>query len=365
MAKSKVYKNSYIPWMRRALHLASLADGCTSPNPLVGAVILNSEGKLVGEGFHSCAGQPHAETKALLQAGNKACGGTMFVTLEPCCHQGRTPPCTEAIINSGIKRVVLAIEDPDPRVSGNGVSRLKEAGIEVMKGLLEEEATFLNREFIFRVSTGRPWGILKWAMSVDGRIGLPNGESKWISGNQARDSVHRLRSKCDAVIIGGGTLRSDNPLLTSRGKSNPEPLRVVFSQSLSLPKVANLWDTSIARTTIAFGPDADQAALEDIPYEPKRLKLKSKNPGSLLESLALEGCNRILWECGAKLATAAIKDNCVQELAVFISPKLLGGVSAMTPLSDFGFKSISTTYDLNSVSFGLEGKDLIWKLLFK
>ncbi len=228
---------------------------------------------------------------------------------------------------------------------------------------MEEEAAFLNREFIFRITTGRPWGILKWAMSLDGRIALPNGKSQWISGDLSRESVHQLRSKCDAVIVGGGTVRSDNPLLTSRGKSCPEPLRVVFSNSLGFSKLAHIWDTSIARTIIAFGPDADQSLLSEIPQGPKRLRLKSASPSSLLNSLAEEGCNRVLWECGPKLATSAIQDNCIQELAIVIAPKLLGGIASKAPLEDFGFDSMDQIYSLKSVSFASNGEDLTWKLL--
>ena len=241
-------KKIWVPWMRRAIQLALLAEGRTSPNPLVGSVILDSNGKLVGEGFHTGAGNPHAEIEALTQAEKKSFNGTIVVTLEPCCHQGLTPPCTEAIIKAGLKRVVIGMVDPDPRVSGKGISRLKDSGLEVIDGVLTQECESINREFIFRVRHGRPWGILKWAMSLDGRIGLPNGCSKWITDFSARNSVHQIRSKCDAVIVGGGTVRVDNPLLTSRGISNCEPLRVIFSQSLNLPKIAKLWDTTVART---------------------------------------------------------------------------------------------------------------------
>ena len=353
----------WVPWMRRAIQLALLAEGMTSPNPLVGAVVLNSGGKLVGEGFHSGAGNAHAEIEALAQAGYKSVNGTIVVTLEPCCHQGLTPPCTEAIIKAGLKRVVVGMVDPDPRVSGNGISRLRDSGIEVIEGVLNQECESINREFTFRVRNGRPWGILKWAMSLDGRIGLPNGSSKWITDFPARDSVHQIRSKCDAVIVGGGTVRVDNPFLTSRGKSNREPLRVVFSRSLDLPKSANLWDTKIAKTIIAFGPDANEAIFSDFPNEPEKLPLKSNDPSELLSSLAKKGCNKILWECGPLLATSAIQSNCVQELVVFLAPKLLGGKCAMTPLASFGFESINSTYKLQHSFLDRKGDDLCWSLL--
>ena len=354
----------WVPWMRRSIQLALLAEGMTSPNPLVGAIVLDSNERLVGEGFHTGAGNPHAEIEALAQAGEKSLDGTIVVTLEPCCHQGLTPPCTEAIIKAGLKKVVIGMVDPDPRVSGNGITRLKDSGLEVVCGVLNQECESINREFSFRVRNGRPWGILKWAMSLDGRIGLPNGLSKWITGTSARDSVHQIRSKCDAVIVGGGTVRSDNPLLTSRGKSKCEPLRVVFSRTLDLPQSSKLWDTNIAKTLIAYGPDGDEAFFADLPNGPERLRLNSNDPSELLSSLSKKGCNKILWECGPLLATSAIESNCVQELVVFVAPKLLGGRSCMTPLNSFGFESIDSTYKLQHSLLERKGEDICWSLLF-
>ncbi len=353
----------WVPWMRRSIQLAMLGEGRTSPNPLVGAIILDSNGELVGEGYHTGAGNPHAEIEALVQAGEKSVDGTIVVTLEPCCHQGLTPPCTEAIIEAGLKRVVVGMVDPDPRVSGNGISRLRESGLEVFEGVLKQECESINREFSFRVRHGRPWGVLKWAMSLDGRIGLPNGCSKWITNTPAREAVHQIRSKCDAVIVGGGTVRADDPLLTSRGKSKFEPLRVVFSKTLDLPKSSKLWDTKIARTLIAYGPDGDEAFFSDLPAGPERLRLNSNEPSELLTSLSKKGCNKILWECGPGLATSAIAANCVQELVVFIAPKLLGGKSSMTPLNSFGFESIQSTYKLQHSLLERKGEDLCWRLI--
>ena len=354
----------WVPWMRRSIQLALLAEGKTSPNPLVGAIVLDSSGKLVGEGFHIGAGNAHAEIEALNQAGDKSIDGTIVVTLEPCCHQGLTPPCTEALIKAGLKRVVVGMVDPDPRVSGKGISRLKDSGLEVIEGVLKQECEWINREFIYRVLNGRPWGILKWAMSLDGRIGLPNGNSKWITNEYSRGTVHQIRSKCDAVIIGGGTLRADDPFLTSRGKSNIEPLRVVFSRSLDLPKSANLWNTKKAKTIVAYGPDGNEEFFSDFPKGPERLSLMSNDPSELLTALAKKGCNKILWECGPLLATRAIEANCVQELLVFIAPKLLGGESAMNPLNSFGFHSIDSAYKLQHSILDRKGEDLLCRLLF-
>ena len=349
------------PWMLRALQLAALGDGCTSPNPLVGAVVLDNAGQLVGEGFHACAGKPHAEAIALQQAGKKAKGGTLVVTLEPCCHQGKTPPCTESILKSGISRVVVAMEDPDPRVSGSGISRLRDGGVHVLVGLFENQAAHQNRAFVFRVRNGRPWGILKWAMSLDGRIALPNGVSRWISSQEARSWVHSLRSICDAVIVGGGTVRSDNPLLTSRGLSSPEPLRVVLTRSLNLPSNAQLWNTSRAKTLIAYGSDASRDSLLQLPAAPELLPLKSADPLELLNALSGKGCNRVLWECGPGLATSAIQKGCVQELAVVVAPKILGGTSAMNPLDSLGFTSMKEVLHTSNDSVKQLGQDWLFR----
>ncbi len=363
MINSSEDHNKWVPWMRRSIELALLAEGMTSPNPLVGAIVLDSNGRLVGEGFHSGSGNAHAEIEALDQAGEKSINGTIVVTLEPCCHHGLTPPCTEALIKAGLKKVIIGMVDPDPRVSGNGISRLKDSGLEVIDGVLQHDCESINREFIFRVRNGRPWGILKWAMSLDGRIGLANGSSKWITNKSSRDTVHKIRSKCDAVIVGGGTLRTDDPLLTSRGKSNFEPLRVVFSRSLDLPKTANLWDTKTAKTLIAYGPEGNEAVFADLPDDLEKLSLNSDDPSDLLTELKKKGCNKVLWECGPLLATSAIEANCVQELVVFIAPKLLGGRSAMSPLSSFGFESINSTYKLQHSYLDQKEEDLCWRLL--
>lgn len=349
------------PWMGRALRLAALAEGQTSPNPLVGAVVLNGAGELVGEGYHRRAGEPHAEALALARAGAAAEGGCLYVTLEPCCHQGRTPPCTEAVLASGVQRVVVALADPDPRVAGQGLARLRRAGLEVIEGVGAEAARRQNSAFLHRVAKGRPEGILKWAMSLDGRTALPNGASQWISGPEARAWVHRLRARCDAVIVGGGTVRTDNPLLTSRGQRSPEPLRVVLSRQLELPANAQLWDTSGAPTLVAHGPEAPAAArarLDQLGVE--RLALERCGPLALLGGLAARGCNRVLWECGPQLAATALVEGCVQQVAAVIAPKLLGGLPARTPLGELGLSAINEAQKVEQLKMELLGNDWLW-----
>ena len=365
----------WIGWMRRALQLAALGEGRTSPNPLVGAVVLDANGTLVGEGFHARAGEAHAEVGALAQAGERARGGTLVVTLEPCCHHGRTPPCSAAVIRAGVARVVVAMADPNPRVAGGGLAQLREAGIAVELGVLEDEARALNAPFLHRLATGMPLAVLKWAMSLDGRTALPNGASQWISGPAARAWVHRLRAGCDAVIVGGGTVRADDPLLTSRGQRSPEPLRVVLSRGLDLPAQAQLWDTAAAPTLVAHGPDAPLearqalerriAASRTVSREGaglERLELPACEPRLLLEALATRGCNRVLWECGPELAAAALQQGCVQQLAAVIAPKLLGGAAARTPLGDLGLTAMAQVGTWSEQDLQRLGPDLLWWL---
>ena len=351
------------PWMGRALQLAALGQGRTSPNPMVGCVVLDASGQLVGEGFHAQAGQPHAEVGALRQAGERAQGGTAIVTLEPCCHHGRTPPCSQALLAAGIGRVVVAMVDPDPRVAGQGLEQLRSAGVEVIAGMCGAEAKQLNRAFIHRVSTGRPLGILKWAMSLDGRTALPNGSSQWISGPEARTWVHHLRGQVDAVIVGGGTLRADDPLLTSRGQGPREPLRVVLSQTLEFPPQRQLWDQALAPTLVVHGPDASalgRQLLDQLGVE--RLELDPVNPVTLLDALAQRGCNQVLWECGPPLAAEALKHGCVQQVAAVIAPKLLGGLAARTPLGDLGLVDVNEAQQWELHGVGRLGVDWLWEL---
>ena len=349
-------------WMERALALAALGRWTTSPNPMVGAVVLDAHGQLVGEGFHRAAGQPHGEVLALQQAGARARGGCLYVTLEPCCHHGRTPPCSEAILAAGIRRVVVAMVDPDPRVAGGGVERLRQAGLTVVQGVGEARARVLNQAFLYRVGHGRPWGVLKWAASVDGRIATTTGDSQWISGLPARRWVHQLRSRCDAVLVGAGTVRADNPLLTSRGQRQPEPLRVVLSRGLHLPHQARLWDQTVASTMVFHGPGADPVTAARLEQQGVEcVALEPCSPRTVLEHLARRGCNRVLWECGPTLAAAAVREGCVQEVAAVQAPKLLGGLAAFTPLGDLQVTAMARSLRLSTPRLERCGADLIWR----
>ena len=349
-------------WMKRAIFLASLGNGTTSPNPMVGAVILDKNGNLISEGFHYKPGTPHAEAMAFNNLKKDARGGTMYVNLEPCCHQGKTPPCVDKVISSGIKKIYISIQDPDKRVSGKGIKLLEDAGVQVHLGLCEKESLELNKAFIYRNISNKAFGVLKWAMSIDGRIGLKNGKSKWITNEDSRSLVHSYRSEFDAIIIGGNTLRKDNPLLTTRGLKNPEPLRVVFTKTLDLPEKSNLWDCKKAKTLVIYDSStANKKFLTRIPNYIEVEKVSSDNPKLISKLLAKRGCNKVLWECGPILATAAVKSDCIQEIITFIAPKILGGGNSMNPFGDFDFREMNEIINLKESQISFIKNDICLK----
>ena len=351
--------NIHLKWMRRAIDLALLGKGRTSPNPLVGAVIIDKYGELIAEGFHLKSGLPHAEAMAFENLKKNPIGGTLYVNLEPCCHEGKTPPCVKRIISSGIKRVFVSIKDPDQRVSGKGINQLQDSGIEVNLGLCQEEALLINKAFIYKNLTGNAYGVLKWAMSLDGRTGLKNGKSKWISNENSRSYVHAIRSNFDAIVVGGNTLRKDDPILTTRSQKDPEPIRVVFTRTLDLPSNRKLWESNVAKTLVVYDASkADERNLKNIPSCVEVAKVPSDNPIYLSKLLAERGFNNIFWECGPKLATSALKNGCIQETMTFISPKIIGGINSMTPFDDFDFQEMKDVYKLNSNKFKILNGDI-------
>jgi len=360
----KLENSIHKKWMKRAIRLASLGRGYTSPNPLVGAVILDKKGKLISEGFHQKAGMPHAEAMAFNNLKDDPYGGTLYVNLEPCCHRGKTPPCVDRIISSGIKKVFISIKDPDLRVSGKGIKFLETAGIEVNIGLCENEALELNKSFIHKNLNGASYGVLKWAMSIDGRLGLKNGESKWITNEKSRSFVHKLRADFDAIIIGGNTLRKDNPILTTRGFREIEPLRVVFTRTLDFPLKAKLWDTELSKTLVIYdSSSAKEGNLKGIPKNVGIEKVSCDDPKMISKILAEKGCNKVLWECGPKLATAAVKAGCIQEFITFLAPKIIGGEKGMSPFSDFEFKSMNEVINLNMQEIKCFSEDIYLRTL--
>lgn len=345
-------------WMLRCLELAQMAAGRTAPNPLVGCVVL-SQGLVVGEGFHPGAGQPHAEVFALAQSGTKAQNATLYVNLEPCNHVGRTPPCTEAVLKAGIQRVVIGMVDPDPRVAGSGIQRLRRAGLEVVVGVEEAACQQLNEAFVHRITRQRPLGLLKYAMTLDGKIAATGGHSTWVTGPAARAAVHQLRATCDAVVVGGNTVRHDNPQLTSHGHGH-NPRRVVMSRRLDLPIQANLWNTATAPTLVFTTPEADlvqQSALVDQCVEV--IVLRDLTPRAVTEHLYEHGCAAVLWECGGQLTAQALQDGVIDKLWVFIAPKLVGGPMAPTPVGELGIRRMDMALSLNRLTWRALGQDLL------
>ncbi len=326
--------------MRRALRLAVKGLRGCAPNPAVGCVIVN-QGGVAGEGFHARTGEPHAEIMALRKAGGRARGATAYVTLEPCSHHGRTPPCAPALIEAGVKRVVVALRDPNPRVAGSGLSLLREAGIEVGEGVCEAQAWRINRGFFSRFERGRPWLTLKLAATLDGRSALADGSSQWITGPVARAAVHRARARAGAVMTGMGTVLADDPMLNVRlpGQER-QPLRVVLDSNLSLPPQARLLGDTGGAVHVFCRDGADRGRRETLSAagvsiheveagDDGRLRL-----GSVLAVLAGLEVNEVYAECGPRLAGALVESGLVDELELFQGPHLFGpGARALAELA--------------------------------
>jgi len=332
-----------IRWMARALALAARGRGLTSPNPMVGALLVR-DGTLVAERFHERAGGPHAEAAALAEAGERARGATLYVNLEPCNHVGRTPPCVEAVVRAGVRRVVAATADPNPRVKGGGAAALAAAGVEIVMGCLEHEARELNHVFFTAVERQRPHVTLKWAMTLDGKIAAFDGKSRWITGEPARREVHRLRSRSDAIVTGIGTVLADDPALTVRLELPwpREPYRVVVDSRARLPLDATLLRTgSRARVVVAVGEDAPAprvAALESSGVTVLQCKSRDGrvDVADVCARLFALDVTAVLLEAGGQLTGAFAQAGLADRVAVFIAPKLLGGTGAPGPVGGLG-----------------------------
>ncbi len=342
----------------RCCELAAKAAGHTAPNPLVGSVIVRA-GQVVGEGYHPKAGEPHAEILALRSAGAQAQGATLYVNLEPCNHVGRTPPCSDALIRAGICRVVIGMADPNAEASG-GIEKLRAAGIEVRVGVEGDRCRQLNEAFIHRVRYHRPFGILKYAMTLDGKIATTTGHSAWVSGPAARQQVHQLRSRCDAVIVGGNTVRQDNPTLTSHGQGDRNPLRIVMSRQLNLPTAANLWNTQAAQTLVMTQTGADSTVEQALRQQGVEVvSFERLTPTAVMESLYERGLLSVLWECGGTLAAEAIAAGTVQKVWAFIAPKLIGGVGAPSPIGNLHLQNMTDAKSLVGVTMTPVGEDFL------
>ena len=366
--------------MRRALELAERGWGRVAPNPMVGAVVVcgaddraggadgpGGPGEVVGEGwFEGPRGRPHAEVKALQQAGDRARGATVVCTLEPCDHTASTPPCTRALIEAGVARVVVGAVDPNPLVNGRGLRALAAAGVEVVRGPLADEAHRLNAAFERHVTTGAPFVILKMASSLDGRVAARDGSSRWITGEEARADAHRLRSWSDAIVVGAGTVAADDPALTARDPAHPDataPLRVVADASGRLPAAGPLFDgaapTLVATTDRA--PDARRAEWHRAGAEVQVLERDATGGVALPALLAFLGSRDVqgvLLEGGPTLAWSAIRDGIVDRVVWYLAPVLVGGAQAPGALGGEGFASIADALRLDLASVERLGSDL-------
>jgi diaminohydroxyphosphoribosylaminopyrimidine deaminase/5-amino-6-(5-phosphoribosylamino)uracil reductase len=360
-----MYNEQDIAYMRRALALAGRACGRTSPNPLVGALVVK-DGEVVGEGCHLCAGTPHAEVHALAAAGEAARGATVYVTLEPCCHFGRTGPCADALIAAGVKRVVAAMTDPNPKVCGKGLERLRAAGVEVVEGVLAAEAARLNEAFIKWVSTGMPFGIIKTAMTLDGKIATRSGRSRWITGPAARERVHRLRDECDAILVGVGTVLADDPELTARlpegGGKNP--LRLVADSAARTPPTAKVACDGLAPTVIAVteaAPADRVAALRDAGAEVMVLPRGATGVDlrALWRALGERRLTSVLVEGGAAINAAALAANVIDKIYAFVAPKIFGGAAAPVPVGGAGADAVAEAVALEDMSAESVGDDIM------
>ena len=349
--------------MRRALELAARGVGLVSPGPLVGCVIVNDRQQIVGEGFYVYDEVKHAETIALEQAGEAARGATAYISLEPHAHQGRTPPCTDALIKAGVKRVVAPIEDPNPKVSGRGFAHLREAGIEVCTGLLAEEAAQLNEAYIHFMRTGRPFAHLKMAVSLDGKVATATGESRWITGEAARSRAHEMRHQYDAIMVGGRTVSADDPLLTDRsGKPRRRPLvRVVIEQYLRVSPESQLAQTTDAAPVIVFAcDDADGNSLDALRSRNVEVVAQGSalDLASVLDDLGKRSVQSVLIEGGPLLAALLLEAGLIDKVTFFVAPMIIGGQDAPSAIGGAGAETISEAVKLDRIDVRQHGEDV-------
>jgi len=353
--------------MREALRLAKSVEGRTSPDPMVGAVLVK-EGRILSTGYHAEVATPHAEAWAIDKAGEASRGATLFVNLEPCCffETKNNPPCTQTIIKAGIGKVISAMEDPNPSVAGKGFAELREAGVEVEVGLLEEEANRLNEVFIKFITTGRPFVILKTAMSLDGKIATASGESFWITGIEARKRGHHLRNIVDAVLVGINTIMKDNPELTVREIEGQikNPKKIVLDPSARLPLNSKVLKIEPQNTIVAVSDKAPKSRIEKIKAKKAQaLVLKTKNGifpmDRLMKELSKQKITSILIEGGGTTNASALSAGIVDKINFFISPKIIGGRESPTPVEGEGIDSLAKAIKLKDVSAVKIGEDFL------
>lgn len=356
-------------YMKKALALAARAKGMTSPNPMVGAVLVKNN-KVIAEGYHKKAGTPHAEVIAIENAGQSAKGATLYVSLEPCCHKDKkTPPCTRKIISSGIKKVVIAMEDPNPKVSGKGIEELEAAGIKVVSGMLGEKAAELNEFYIKHITTGMPFVVLKVAMTLDGKIATPEGESKWITGEKARAVVHSLRGSVDAILTAIGTIKADNPQLTCRTEEDVNPARVIIDPSLEIRPDSNVLCIPPETIIVTRRVDETSSARHEI-LEKKRVLLQRgaqiiEYSGDkvgmkwLMKELSGMGIISVLVEGGSSLNSYCLESGIVDKVMFFIAPKIIGGKSSFPAVGGRSFRRLEEAYRIHNMMVKKIGKDIL------
>ncbi|WP_296732228.1 bifunctional diaminohydroxyphosphoribosylaminopyrimidine deaminase/5-amino-6-(5-phosphoribosylamino)uracil reductase RibD [Anaerovibrio sp.] len=350
-------------FMREALRVARNAAGRTSPNPLVGAVIVR-DGRIIAQGWHRKAGTPHAEIHALNMAGELARGATVYVTLEPCSHYGRTGPCAKALVEAGVARVVIAMTDPNPKVAGNGIKILEDAGIQVETGVLREEAVKLNEVFLKWITEKMPFVVMKTAMSLDGKIATATGQSQWITNEKSREYTHLLRDTYDGIMVGINTAIKDNPSLTTRLKDRPgkHPVRIVVDSKGRLPLDSKLVTDGAAKTIVAVSGLAntgtvqalESAGVEVIVAGDERVDLRE-----LMLRLAQKDICSVLVEGGGQLNYSLLEQGLVDKVYAFIAPKLIGGRDALTPVEGEGFAELSRAVSLTDVETELIAGDIL------
>ncbi|KPK41570.1 MAG: hypothetical protein AMJ78_05170 [Omnitrophica WOR_2 bacterium SM23_29] len=354
-------------FMRFALELAKMGKGLTSPNPCVGAVIVK-DGKVIGKGYHKGAGRPHAEIYALRQAGRKAHGATLYVSLEPCRHYGKTPPCTNAIISHKIKRVVTAMKDPNPLNDGKGIMLLRRNGVEVKVGVLEDEAKKMNEAFMKFITKKIPFVTVKVAQSLDGKIATHTGDSKWITNEVAREYVHRLRGKVDAILVGVKTVLIDDPLLTARPKDRKigkQPIRIILDSKLRIPLNARIFSKALSgKVIIATTRLAPKNKLEALKKKNAEILIVGSRDGkvnikSLMKELVKKDIAHVLVEGGGEAIASVIEAKVVDKVLFFIAPKIIGGRQATTSVEGAGVNRVNRAIELKEVGFESIGDNFL------
>ncbi len=350
-------------YMERALHLAEQGRGRVSPNPMVGAVLVK-EGRIIGEGFHACYGGLHAERAALESCREAPRGSTLYVTLEPCCHYGKQPPCTDAVLENGIRRVVVGSGDPNPLVAGKGIEKLKAHGVEVTEGVLQGPCEKLNEIFFHFIRTKTPYVIMKYAMTMDGKLACVSGASRWITGETARKKVHEDRNQYTAIMVGVGTVLADDPLLTCRLPQGRNPVRIVCDTHLRTPVYAQVVATASQTRTILASCCTDPERRE--PYLEagcELLAVPEKNGhldlAALMEKLGAKGIDSILLEGGAELHWSALQAGIVQKVQAYIGTKLFGGQKAPSPVGGNGVPTPEEAFRLAPPAVTVLGEDLL------